>query len=677
MKNSNQSIKLGQRINKGFNLIILLIVCMIIVSIISNIVLASYTKGLYKGPYKLMFTIGELKLHTNDMQRAVYNAITFDDPEDIRNVVGSFNDVAKELEKDLNALKGMTDEEYMAPVNEFERNIQNTYPLIEKIEGHLLKFDADGNNEYPEATAVMVNEARPFFVEAEKQLSIIEENSHAIAENYLAAETIAQAVVIVLMILMLVLNIVFSRKIGNRLANSILTPVSELVKSSTLLANGETNINITYNQKDELGILADSIREIVDTVKALIEEADVLTQGAVAGDLKVRGNADRFSGGYQQIVQGVNKTLDTIMVPVNEAMSTLEEISKGNLHVQMTGDYQGDYANIKDTMNFTADTLLTYVDEISRVLSEIAQGNLQHQVTADYRGDFIEIKNSLNQIIGSLNGVLGDIHEASEQVASGSRQVSDGSQALSQGSTEQASSIQELTASISEIAAQTKANAVKAGEVYELANSTKEAGSKGNDQMQNMLSSMEEINESSANIQKIIKVIDDIAFQTNILALNAAVEAARAGQHGKGFAVVAEEVRNLAARSAEAAKETSDLIEGSISKVQTGRKIANETAKSLAEIADGAVLSSAKINEIALASNEQATAIAQVNKGIEQIAQVVQSNSATAEQSAAASEELSSQAELLKEMVGRFKLNNKAGNHNITEFHQDEDGEIA
>ena len=299
--------------------------------------------------------------------------------------------------------------------------------------------------------------------------------------------------------------------------------------------------------------------------------------------------------------------------------------------------------------------------QLGQSADRIAEGDLATEVVTSTGDELGDVAASFEIMRQRVHKVLLEINQGADQVAAGARNVSDASVALSQGASQQAASVEQLSASIAEIASQTASNAQNAEKANDLTVGTKEKAQLGNKEMQEMLSAMEEINASSANISKIIKVIDEIAFQTNILALNAAVEAARAGQHGKGFAVGAEEVRNLAARSAKAAKETTDMIEGSMEKVETGREIAHKTAEALNAIV-GDVSSVADIvANIAKASNEQKLALEQINQGVQQVSQVVQANSSTSEEAATASQNLNQQADIMRANVGKFRLSNNGG----------------
>ena len=346
-----------------------------------------------------------------------------------------------------------------------------------------------------------------------------------------------------------------------------------------------------------------------------------------------------------------------VSAPLGRLTALAQTMEKGNLNAQPAGiDSNDEIGLLAGVFENTILRLRGYIDEIDSVLESIASGDLTASVNQDYIGDFASIKTSLEDIVSQLNDTLTQIVDSADQVSSGSEQVSIGAQALSQGSVEQASAVEQLESVIENISHQVGQTAENAQRASQQAEDVGRQIQKSDEKMQEMIQAMEQINVSSSEISKIIKTIEDIAFQTNILALNAAVEAARAGAAGKGFAVVADEVRNLAGKSSEASQSTTALIERSMAAVEQGARIADETAQQLESVVAGAEGIVKTIGVIAGASRTQADSVAQIQDQIGQISSVVQTNAATAQQSAAASEQLSAQAGLLKKLTERFQL---------------------
>ncbi len=407
-----------------------------------------------------------------------------------------------------------------------------------------------------------------------------------------------------------------------------------------------------------------ALAKVSELAEPLNEQTDEIRTSTMNKSVSTTNTAMVFLSGMSLIAVvmaifiGLNVTKD-IVRPVELIETAMRGLSQGEMSQDLNYEAKDEMGVLVQRVKDTCEGLGKVVGDLTRLLDEMSAGNFNiHAVNEVYKGDFQPILSSIRQMNHNLSNTITQINEASEQVASGADQVSSGAQALSQGATEQASSIQELAATINEISSHVKDTTENAKEASRKVEQAQSELAVSNEQMQEMIGAMEEISQKSGDIGKIIKTIEDIAFQTNILALNAAVEAARAGTAGKGFAVVADEVRNLASKSAEAASNTTMLIEGTINAVENGTKIAGQTAAALLTTVETTKSAVEYVDKISEAAEMQFEEISQVTQGVDQISSVVQTNSATAEESAAASEELSGQSQLLKDLVSRFKLRN-------------------
>jgi methyl-accepting chemotaxis protein len=495
----------------------------------------------------------------------------------------------------------------------------------------------------------------------------------------------------------------------NDTLDAVIGPLNVAAKYVDEISKGAIPPKITDNYNGDFNNIKNNLNKCIDAVNKLVADAAMLSKAAVDGKLATRADATKHEGDFRIIVQGVNDTLDAVIGPLNVAAKYVDDISKGAIPPKITDNYNGDFNTIKNNLNtcidavnalvtdanmlsFAAvegklstradaskhqgdfrkivqgvndclDAVIGPINEAALTLEKVAARDMTARMLGDYKGDLAKIKNSLNLAVDNLDKALQQVSEAAEQVTSASNQISSGSQSLAQGANEQASSLEEVSSSLEEMASMTKQNADNATQAKSLSGEADENAKVGTEAMLRMSSAINKIKESSDQTAKIVKTIDEIAMQTNLLALNAAVEAARAGEAGRGFAVVAEEVRNLAQRSAQAAKNTADMISESVKNADDGVKIADEVSQSFESIATSAKKVNDLIAEIAAASQEQSQGIDQVNSAVAQMDKVTQQNAANSEESASAAEELSSQAEELKTMIDQFDLNMATTQH--------------
>ncbi len=754
-----QKLSIRPRLIAAFFLVGFLGIGLSINAINSLGIVSQTTVDLYNRPFKVTNIVMDMERDLVTIEKDMLRAVVAPTMEETK----KWLDEANELGEGFEAMG-----EELAPIfakdakPERREKLEEFFKQDKEADVHRQEVDAAAlalNNDL--AMKILNEEYMEHYQACQKLLLEIEDIAMVNAENFYNesidkadnAEKLTLALGTGQIILTFILALIIVR--------SIIYPLLNVKRAAQQVAQGNLDVRVDYNQKDEIGDVARAFTEVIDALTILSENTETLKECATKGDITKRVEADKISGKYKEIIGGINGILDIFVghfnaIPlavtisdtgnnvlfenktvqsyrqidpsnidkqtsafcneVGQAMGnleigidqtevktsqresqrqaaavaaqmvvaekqskfqqtavqmlieSLEKLAVGDLNIvappgrnQVDEDIREVYENFQKigiTLESSCSTIKSYISELSDILGKIADKDLNIGIDREYLGDFTALKTSINNIAENLNDVFGEILSATNQVQTGSSQMASASQTLSQGASEQASAIEQISSTVAIVAEQTKSNADNANRANSISLSAKKDAEVGNRQMGEMVVAMGDIKEASQGIANIIKVIEDIAFQTNILALNAAVEAARAGEHGKGFAVVAEEVRNLAARSATAAKETTDMIENSINRVEIGSKIANETAGALNKIVSGVTATVDIVETIAEASAQQASAIAQIDNGIEQVSKVTQDNTAAAEETASASEEMAGQAHTLYNMVSNFKLKN-------------------
>jgi methyl-accepting chemotaxis protein len=454
---------------------------------------------------------------------------------------------------------------------------------------------------------------------------------------------------ILLVVGLIVVAFAMSAVVATMIAKMITRSLGRLTKVADAVATGDLEQQVVVDSRDEIGQLADSIARLVADERRMADAAVAISRGRTDVEISARSDKDALGKAFVQLQQVVNAT-------VRDASSLARSASAGDL--SRRGDvtkYEGSFRDLVAGLNDLMNAVAVPVAETAAVLDKLAARDMTARITSDFDGEFDRIKVAVNAAAHTLDEALAQVHGAAEQVASAGSQIASGSQSLAQGASEQGASLEEIASSLHEMTAASATAAASGEQARGMSREARERVAQGRNSMAQLSAAIDQIRQSSDQTAKIVKTIDEIAFQTNLLALNAAVEAARAGDAGRGFAVVAEEVRSLAARSAEAARTTASLIESAVASAQLGVRHNGEVMSRLDEIDADVSKVADVVQELATSNDQQQQSVLQITQAVEQLNGVTQQNAANAEESAAASEELSGQAVTLLQLVGTFE----------------------
>jgi methyl-accepting chemotaxis protein len=458
----------------------------------------------------------------------------------------------------------------------------------------------------------------------------------------------------------------------NNTLDAVINPLNVAAKYVADISQGHIPAKITDHYNGDFNAIKDNLNQCIDAVNALIADTNMLSKAAVDGQLSTRADAAKHNGDFRKIVEGVNSTLDSVIGPLNVAANYVDRISKGDIPDAINDHYNGDFNALKNNLNTCIAAVNALVSDADLLAESAKDGRITVRADVNkHNGDFRKIIEGVNSTLDMIVEPIIAVTEAVETITTAANEISSGNSDLSARTEQQASSLEQTAASMEELASTVKQNAENAKQANQLALTASGVAVKGGEVVNEVVATMSAINESAKKIEDIISVIDGIAFQTNILALNAAVEAARAGEQGRGFAVVAGEVRNLAQRSASAAKEIKELITDSVNKTTEGTKLVENAGSTMEEVVSSVQRVADIISEISAASTEQTTGIDQVNQAVTSMDETTQQNAALVEEAAAAAESLVDQANQLADAISQFKLEGKISSgvsHKVASF---------